>query len=38
MRQFLRKAVTHPALSIGSVVLWGLFELIALQRSHRADK
>lgn len=37
----LRRAISHPALSIGSAVLWGMLEFIALQRSrlgHRSRR
>lgn len=33
MRHFLSRAISHPALSLGSTLLWGLLEFIALQRS-----
>jgi hypothetical protein len=33
MRGFIGRTVSHPALSLGSTVLWGLLELIALQWS-----
>lgn len=32
MRDFFRRTVTHPALAIGGTLLWGLVELLALQR------
>jgi len=32
MKNFFRRTVTHPALAIGSTLLWGLVELLALQR------
>lgn len=32
MKEIVRKLKTYPAL--GSVVLWGVFEFVALQRSH----
>ena len=35
MNTFFRKTITHPALAIGSALLWGLLEFIALQRSRR---
>ncbi|MEI8164643.1 MAG: hypothetical protein WCI19_16030 [Betaproteobacteria bacterium] len=35
MYPLLRKMIAHPALAIGSTLLWGILELIALQRSHR---
>jgi hypothetical protein len=33
MSMLLRKAITHPALAIGGALLWGIVELIALQRA-----
>jgi hypothetical protein len=33
MSTLLRKTITHPALAIGSALLWGLVEAIALQRA-----
>jgi len=38
MYNIFRKTITHPALALGSTVLWGIVELIALQRSHRANR
>lgn len=29
----VRNTLKHPVLALGSVVLWGLIELIALQRN-----
>ncbi|MGE5469547.1 MAG: hypothetical protein ACM3X0_01985 [Bacteroidota bacterium] len=31
----LRKSLTHPALAMGSTLLWGVVELIALNRRRR---
>ena len=31
----IRKDFFHPALALGSTLLWGILEFIALQRSHR---
>ena len=36
MHPMLRRMIAHPALAISSTLLWGILELIALQRSHRA--
>lgn len=33
MSNYFRRAVTHPMLAIGSTLLWGIVELVALQRS-----
>lgn len=33
VRNLIGRAILHPALSLGSTVLWGLLELVALQRS-----
>ncbi len=33
MRSLIRSTMTHPALALGSTVLWGLVELMALWRS-----
>ena len=35
MRDIFRRAITHPALALGSTVLWGVLELVALQRARR---
>ena len=35
MRDIFRKTITHPALALGSTVLWGLVEFMALQKSRR---
>lgn len=32
MPNFLRRTVTYPALALGSTILWGLLEFLALQR------
>lgn len=37
MNQLLRRTITHPMLAIGSTILWGVVEFIALQRSRRAS-
>lgn len=33
MREIVRSFTAHPVLSLGSVVLWGLIEFVALRRS-----
>ena len=33
MRDIVRKVFTHPALALGSTVLWGIVEVGALLRS-----
>jgi hypothetical protein len=38
MRNFFRKTISHPALALGSTVLWGLIEFMALQSSRRAGR
>jgi len=35
MLKIIRKTITHPSLAIGSTLLWGVIELVALQRSAR---
>lgn len=34
MRAIIRKVIFHPGLALGSTVLWGILEFIALQRSN----
>ena len=38
MHELMRKAIAHPALALGSTLLWGLLELVALQRLRRAAR
>jgi len=38
MSSRLRDLFKHPALAIGSTVLWGLLELVALTRSRWATR
>lgn len=38
MVAFIRKTFCHPALSLGSVLLWGIVEFFALRRSRRAGR
>lgn len=38
MRNFFRQAISYPVLAVGSTVLWGLIEFIALQGSRRAGR
>jgi hypothetical protein len=33
MRDFVRSFKAYPTITLGSVVLWGVFEFLALQRS-----
>jgi len=35
MYDIFRKTFAHPALAIGSTVLWGIIELVALSRAGR---
>jgi len=35
--QRIRQAIFHPAFALGSTLLWGILEVIALQRSHRSN-
>ena len=34
MRNIVRGFRTYPALSVGSAVLWGVIEFVALQKTH----
>jgi len=36
MRDFLRRTLSHPTLALGSTLLWGVIELVALQNARRA--
>jgi len=36
MRDILRRTIAHPALALGSTLLWGFVEFMALQASRRA--
>lgn len=38
MQSLLRKSITHPALALGSTLLWGLVEFVALCRSRWAGR
>lgn len=38
MREIVRSFRSYPALSLGSAVLWGVMELVALQRSQRLSR
>lgn len=38
MRRIIRKTLTHPALALGSAALWGLIELVALNRFRRSGR
>lgn len=35
MRNLFRETITHPALALGSTVLWGVLEFMALQGVRR---
>ena len=35
MSYLLRRTISHPALALGSTLLWGLVEVLALARSRR---
>lgn len=37
MGAIILKALLHPGLAIGSTVLWGILEFIALQRTQRTQ-
>ena len=38
MHNIFRRAFTHPALALGSAVLWGLLEFMALQNARRTTR
>ena len=38
MRDIICKVIFHPGLALGSTLLWGILEFIALQRSYRGHK
>jgi hypothetical protein len=38
MRPIIRKILTHPALALGSTVIWGLIEFVALNRLRRSGR
>ena len=38
MRDLFRRTFSHPALALGSTLLWGLIELLALQGARRAGR
>lgn len=38
MSQIVRSIQKHPALALGAVALWGVFEFVALQRSQAKRK
>lgn len=35
MKQIIHRTLTHPLLAIGSTLLWGVVELLALNRRRR---
>ena len=38
MRTTIRKTLTYPILALGSTVIWGLVELVALNRFRRPSR
>jgi hypothetical protein len=38
MLKTIRKSIAHPALAIGSTLLWGVVEFVALQRAMRTGR
>jgi len=38
MSMTMRKPLTHPVLALGSTVIWGLIELVALNRLRRNQR
>lgn len=38
MSALIRRTVTHPLLAIGGTLLWGIVELLALQRTGAARR
>jgi len=38
MRTLFRNTIYHPALALGSTLLWGMLEFVALQRTRRAAR
>ena len=38
MGGLLRKTISHPALALGSTLLWGLVEFLALSRSRYTSR
>ncbi len=38
MLKTIRRSIAHPALAIGSTLLWGVVELVALQRAARTGR
>lgn len=38
MHTLIRKMLTHPALALGSAVIWGVIEFVALNRLRRSDR
>ena len=34
----IRKTLTHPALALGSTIIWGLVEFVALNRARRSGR
>ncbi len=38
MSMNMRKLLTHPVLALGSTVIWGLIEFVALNRLRRNER
>ncbi len=38
MHHVVQKALTHPVISLGTAILWGILEFMALQRLRREDR
>ena len=38
MLKTIRKSIAHPALAIGSTLIWGVLELVALQRANKMSR
>lgn len=38
MAQMFRSLVTHPMLALGGTLLYGVIELMALQRAYRKER
>lgn len=38
MNPIIQKAISHPVISLGTAILWGLLEFMALQRLRRDSR
>ncbi len=38
MNHIIQKAISHPVISLGTAILWGILEFMALQRLRREDR